>query len=164
MKEKKIEAIKTWAKLQSVQDIQVFLGFGNVYQRFIQAFSRITSLLTSILEKILQASIFSNARELNRAADSGVDDSNEINRKEVGENLSKINLCRARFFTPKARVTFICLREAFTKASIFHYFDLKRYIRIEIDASSFAIRGIFSKLTWKHVANRNRDYSIFEIK
>lgn len=35
MKEEKIEAVKTWPKLQLIWDIQVFLGFANFYQYFI---------------------------------------------------------------------------------------------------------------------------------
>ncbi len=35
MKEKQIEAIYNWPKHQSVRDIHVFLGFANIYWRFI---------------------------------------------------------------------------------------------------------------------------------
>ena len=35
----------------------------------------------------------------------------------------------------------------FLKALILHHFDPKRYIRIEMDASSYAIGGVFSQLT-----------------
>lgn len=47
MEEKKIETIKTWLNLQSIWDIQVFLGFANFYKRFIQNFNRIAVPLTS---------------------------------------------------------------------------------------------------------------------
>ena len=33
-----------------MQDIQVFIGFANVYQQFIQSFSKIAGPLTSILK------------------------------------------------------------------------------------------------------------------
>ena len=35
MEDKRIEAVKQWPEPQSVQDIQVFLGFANFYRRFI---------------------------------------------------------------------------------------------------------------------------------
>ena len=35
MEVEKIEVVKKWPKLKSVQDIQVFLGFTNFYQQFI---------------------------------------------------------------------------------------------------------------------------------
>ena len=48
--EKQIKAIHDWPKPQSVRDIQVFLGFANFYQQFIQRFSRLVALLTFILK------------------------------------------------------------------------------------------------------------------
>lgn len=37
--------VRTWPKPKSVQDIQVFVGFANFYQQFIQNFSKISVLL-----------------------------------------------------------------------------------------------------------------------
>ncbi len=48
IKAKKIKAVRDWPKLQSVRDIQMFLGFANFYKKFIKNFSRITTPLTSI--------------------------------------------------------------------------------------------------------------------
>ena len=50
MEDERIEAVKQWPEPQSVQDIQVFLGFANFYRQFIQGFSRIAAPLTSILK------------------------------------------------------------------------------------------------------------------
>ena len=50
MEDERIEAVKQWPEPQSVRDIQVFLGFANFYQQFIQRFSRIAIPLTSILK------------------------------------------------------------------------------------------------------------------
>ena len=50
------------------------------------------------------------------------------------------------FLTPEAMLGFFRLRQAFTKALIFHHFDSKRYNRIETDASGYAIGGILSQL------------------
>lgn len=48
MEEEKIEAIITWPKIKSVNNIQVFLVITNFYQRFINKFSQITILLSSM--------------------------------------------------------------------------------------------------------------------
>ena len=50
MEAKRIKVVKNWPEPKSVRDIQVFLGFANFYQRFIQGFSRIVTPLTSILK------------------------------------------------------------------------------------------------------------------
>ncbi len=50
MEEERIKAVRDWPETQSVRDIQVFLGFANFYQRFIQGFSRLAALLTSKLK------------------------------------------------------------------------------------------------------------------
>ena len=50
IEEEQIKAVCDWPKPQSVRDIQVFLGFANFYQRFIQKFSRLTTPVTSMLK------------------------------------------------------------------------------------------------------------------
>ena len=50
IKDEKIEAVRNWSELKSIQDIQVFIGFANFYQQFIQEFSRILVPLISILK------------------------------------------------------------------------------------------------------------------
>ena len=50
MEEERIEAIKASPEPKLIRDIQVFLGFANVYQRFTQGFSRIAAPLTSMLK------------------------------------------------------------------------------------------------------------------
>ena len=61
------------------------------------------------------------------------------------------------FLTADARQAFIQLRQVFTEASILSHFDPERHIRIETDASGYAIGGILSQLTsdsgqWNPVA------------
>ena len=46
----RIKVVKEWPEPKSVRDIQVFLGFANFYQQFIQGFSKIAALLTSMLK------------------------------------------------------------------------------------------------------------------
>ena len=119
MEEERIEAVKAWPEPKSIRDIQVFLGFANFYQRFIQGFSKIATPLTSMLKTTPTAGA--------GAPPKAVDDST--------------------FLTPEAKLAFSRLRQAFTEASILHHFDPERYIRIETDASGYAIGGILSQLT-----------------
>ena len=51
--EETFNAVKAWPESKSVQDIQVFIGFANFYQRFIQGFNKIAALLTSMLKTSL---------------------------------------------------------------------------------------------------------------
>ena len=48
------------------------------------------------------------------------------------------------FFTPEARLAFTQLKQAFVKAPILHYFDPESHIRIETDATGYAIGGILN--------------------
>lgn len=50
IKKEKIEVVKAWPKPKSIRDIQVFLGFPNFYQCFIQGFNKIAALLTLMLK------------------------------------------------------------------------------------------------------------------
>ena len=51
------------------------------------------------------------------------------------------------FFTSRSRLAFTKLRQLFVKAPILYHFDLECHIRVETDASGYAIVGIFSQLT-----------------
>ncbi len=53
MEEEQIKTIRNWPEPQSLRDIQVFLGFANFYQQFIQGFSRLAVPLISMLKTIL---------------------------------------------------------------------------------------------------------------
>ena len=48
------------------------------------------------------------------------------------------------FLTPKARLAFTRLRQAFVEAPILHHFNSKSHIRIETDASCYAIGAVLS--------------------
>ena len=48
------------------------------------------------------------------------------------------------FLIANARSAYIKLRKAFFEALILNHFDPERYIRIETDASGYAIGGILS--------------------
>ena len=57
------------------------------------------------------------------------------------------NLEEPKFFNFEAKEAFNRLRQAFTKGPIFRHFDLESHIRIEIDASGYAIGEVLSQLT-----------------
>ena len=64
------------------------------------------------------------------------------------KNLSKSQkTVGSDFLTPGAKLAFTELRQAFLKAPILHHFDPERHIRIETDASGYAIGGVLSQLT-----------------
>ena len=50
------------------------------------------------------------------------------------------------YLTPNAKLAFTQLRQAFTKAPISQHFDPKYYIRIETDASDYAIGTVLNQL------------------
>ena len=52
MKDKRIKSVKNWPESKSVHDIQVFLGFANFYQCFIQGFNKIAKPVTLILRTL----------------------------------------------------------------------------------------------------------------
>ena len=51
------------------------------------------------------------------------------------------------FLTVDARQAFTQLRQAFIEVSILSHFDLKCHIRIETNASGYAIGGVLNQLT-----------------
>ena len=51
------------------------------------------------------------------------------------------------FFTPEAKLVFTQLRQVFVKASILQHFDPESYIRIETDASGYAIGDVLCQLS-----------------
>ena len=51
---------------------------------------------------------------------------------------------RLNFLTPRARLVFTKLRQAFIKAMSLQYFDLKRHIRVGTDTSGYSFDRVFS--------------------
>ncbi len=175
MEEERIEAIRDWLELQSVRDIQVFLGFTNFYRRFIRNFSRIPAPPTSMLRttnELIGNEIQSTSAKnqdapsaAGRARSGGVDESFENlstaaksakskkskSTKSKKSDLQKANFARVDsgtdFLTPKAKKAFIHLQKAFTEALIFRHFDPKHHIWIETDVSGHAIGEVFSQMT-----------------
>ena len=132
MENERIKAVKSWPEPKSVQDIQLFIGFANFYRRFIQGFSKIAAPLTSMLKTSSTASPPSQKLLI-------------VNDKALNKKLSKSkNLV---FLIADTRQAFTQLRQAFIKAPILSHFDPEHHIRIETDASSYAIDGVLNQLT-----------------
>ncbi len=166
IEEEQIKAVRDWLEPQSVRDIQVFLGFANFYRWFIQEFSRLAAPLTSMLKT---ASAAGPANETLERGDQGVQVENRDEKEPAQKShksqitaksrkwirAEKLDVSQAKnlssqsrsFFISKARKAFTKLRQAFVETLILNYFDLERHIRIETDASGYAIGRILSQLT-----------------
>ena len=172
---KKIEVLQKWLEPKSVQDIQVFLGFANFYQQFIQGFGKIAAPLTSMLKTIISSQVLVANEMLAANEVGGVKGSDELIEKygkllktrklSKSGNLKGKKLAKSKkpsksgnspnfdakeagpsFLTPEARSAFNRLRLAFTEAPILRHFDPECHIRIETDASGYAIGGVLSQL------------------
>ena len=94
-----------------------------------------------------------NKSQLNGSkVDIGKVGDNEVGKKVQQTSKSK-NLSKSKktvesyFFTSKARLVFIKLRQTFVKALILYYFDSKHYIRVKMDILGYGIGRILSFLT-----------------
>ena len=172
---KKIEVLQKWLEPKSVQDIQVFLGFANFYQQFIQGFGKIAAPLTSMLKTIISSQVLVANEMLAANEVGGVKGSDELIEKygkllktrklSKSGNLKGKKLAKSKkpsksgnspnfnateagpsFLTPKAKIAFNRLRLAFTKALILWHFDPKCHIWIETDVLGYAIGGMLSQL------------------
>ena len=130
-----------------MKDIEVFLGFANFYQRFIQNFSKIAGSLTSMLRASPTRSAKNLLLLVNMAEDAEVGvDGGDREDKMVGRSPSKNSNKATGYLTPDARQAFTQLRQAFTKAPILRHFDPKCHIRIETNASGYAIAELAYRL------------------
>ena len=142
----------------------MFFGFANFYRRFIQGFSRIAVPLTSMLKTAKRRKGGDGVGGNSRVGRGGSEidgnevDGDEIEVDEVGKKVQKLskskNLSKSKktvrfldFLTSGAKLAFTKLRQVFLKAPILHHFDPECHIRIETDASGYAIGGVLSQLT-----------------
>ena len=171
MKDERIKAVEQCPEPKSVRDIQVFLRFANFYWQFIQGFSRIATPLTFMLKTIRSTESAANAEKTEGGIGSNSMVGNMVGGNEATNSTKRKNpvkmtkfkiLVKSKnhdfpksrpketgtgFFTPKARLAFTQLRQAFVEAPILHHFDPKSHIRIETDASGYAIGGVLSQLS-----------------
>jgi hypothetical protein len=134
MEESRIEAIQSWPEPICVRDVQVFLGFANFYRRFIKGYSRICIPLTELTKG-------------EEAHKKGPKSRNLRLRSRSPRNRRKMFKKQSQFvFTQQARNAVDTLKKAFTSAPILRHFDPALRIRIEADASGFAIAAILTQL------------------
>ena len=122
MEDEKIEVVKNWLEPKSVKDIQIFLGFANFYQCFIQGFNKIAGLLTLMLKitKLAKNLSLSIAKDVEVGSIGGNGDcEDETVKKSPSKNSNGV----MGYLTPKARLAFTKLRKRFTKAQILRIFD-----------------------------------------
>ncbi|SLM34248.1 gag polymerase env [Lasallia pustulata] len=94
------------------------IRFATFFQRFIKNYSRIAAPLLNLLKT-------------------------GKNKKEIGVKVQQTNVVPALFPLSKTALeAFKALKEAFTSASLLWYFDENKSMRVETDASAFAIGGI----------------------
>ena len=147
MEEERIDAVKAWPEPKSIRDIQVFIGFANFYQRFIQGFSKIAALLTSMLKTSPQpaGALLVTAVDNSKVVRSSSGNEGKSAKSDFTKPVRGVE--EPSFLTPDAKWVFTQLRQAFTKAPILQHFDPKRHIRIKTDSSGYTIGGVLSHRT-----------------
>ena len=129
MEEDRISTVQSWPIPECIREIQIFIGFVNFYRRFIEGFSRRALGLTNMLKGTEKVSKKTQARK------------------------------QENFLTDEARNSFHELIRIFTTAPFLVHFDSTLRIRVETDASGFAISGIITQLHesgWRVVAYYSR--------
>ena len=152
------------------------MRFANFNRRFIKSFSKIAAPHTSLLRTTAashedpQETTGKVKKKVNRKTREETGSEVEgggitISEVQAGEGRKWKNSAKAKilkfvkatspgtapearpFLTPKARIAFTRLKQAFTEAPIFHHFEPESNIRIETDTSSYIICGMLSQLT-----------------
>ena len=136
IEDEQIKAVKNWPKLTSIRHIQMFIGFANFYQHFIQSFNKIAALLTLILK--ITGSSKKSAPRVFRAGNNKVvgGGGNEtvmnLSKNKKSRKSTQVPIIRAteepNFLTSNAKKTFNHLRLAFIKAPILRHFDFENYV------------------------------------
>ena len=155
MEEERIDTVEKWPKPQSVQGIQIFIGFANFYRRFINGFNKIVAPLTAIL-KTTGSSVTSAPRvdDDEVVGGGGAGQSEALKKSAKFKKMKSVHdLEKPKFLICKAKEAFNRLKQALTKAPILRHFDPECHIQIEIDVSGYAIGGVLSQLTPNQVTS-----------
>ena len=143
MEKSRVSTIQDWPEPQSIHEIQVFLGFANFYRRFIRRYSKLAAGLSDMLKG--QQNLKGKRRRL----------------AKLGAKIS------GEFLTDQARKSFKQLRAAFSEMVILAHFEPGLQIRLETDASGFAISGVLSQLaedgSWRPIAFYSRKMNKHEL-
>ena len=111
MEDERIEAVRNWPEPKSVQDIQVFIGFANFYQRFIHGFSRIAAPLTPMLKMTGLSDLTQGGLGTNEVIGGGgkTDDRNPIKKSKNAKARIQTHIGvtgESTFLTPSAKEVF----------------------------------------------------------
>lgn len=118
MEPERVSTIRDWPTPRNVREVLQFTGFANFYRRFIEGYSRIAAPLTNLTKGHEWARKGSKADEA----------------------------ANARFvWTDEAQTAFETLKKRFTTGPFLKHFDPELPLRVETDASNFAISGILSQ-------------------
>ena len=106
---------------------------------------------TGSSEKLAPKAFRADNNEIVGGGDSRADETVvNLSKNEKSKKLTRVPNIRAmgepNFLIPDAKNAFNYLRLAFIKAPILRHFDLESHIRIEIDASGYAIGRVLSQL------------------
>jgi transposase InsO family protein len=140
MEKSRVATILDWPEPTNIREVRAFLGFANFYRRFIKRYSKLAIGLTNMLKEQPDTK---TKRRVKQA-------------ETVGE-----------FLTDEARGSFESLKAAFTELVTLHHFNPERLIRLETDASGYAISGILSQLAengnWIPIAFYSRKMDKHEV-
>ena len=131
MDPERIRAIEEWQPPANVHELQVFLGFANFFCRFIRNYSRIAAPLLNLLK----------TGKDKKKTGIGVRQTNVVPKNIIPENVVPLHFP----LSEAAMEAFKALKEAFTSAPLLRYFDENKPMRVETDASAFAIGGILTQ-------------------
>lgn len=141
MEPERVATIRDWPVPRNVREVLQFTGFANFYRRFVEGYSRIAAPLT-------------NMTKGHEWARKGSKADQEANAKFV--------------WTEETQRAFDSLKERFTTAPFLRHFDPELPLRVETDASNFAISGILSQLQrnghWHPIAYYSRKLTGPEVR
>jgi len=124
MESDRIATIEDRLTPKSIRDVQVLLGFANVYRRFIRKYAKVTLPITELLRK---TEIVRTLKAPGKA------------RGKPKKPLPKWE------WTREAELAFRKRKNAFTDAPILQHFDPAKSIILQTDASGFSIAGILDQ-------------------
>jgi len=119
MEQDRIKTISEWPTPGSIHDVRVFIGFANYYHRFIRGFSKL-------------------AAPLNRLTEKGPNMAKGGHKQRTEES-------RPVRLGPEELGAFEKLKSRFLEAPVLTHFRPDQPIRLETDASGFAVSGIISQ-------------------
>ena len=167
MNSERIWAVKEWLPLKNVHELQIFLDFVNFFWRFIKNYSWIAAPLLNLLKternkkkteitlSSKQTSFYHKKRRKWRSSSDYSAHSSQVSRELQQENVVSVIFS----LSEAALKVFKALKKIFTSASLLHYFNENKLMRVETDTSEFTIDRILtqqfevdSQLHWLSVA------------